>query len=144
MLSFMRQCSVLFIVLVCIALVCGCTTPSSPLQSAAPASQPASQPVVQSAAQVPGGIAKHVIIRQRSFDPDIITIKAGTTVVWTNEDPISHRVVHLPELPSDTELFHSEALYTGDTFSYTFRTPGRYYYSDPQYAGGRKPLVIVE
>jgi plastocyanin len=35
-------------------------------------------------------------------------------------------------------------LSNGDTFSYTFQTAGRYYYSSPQYAGGRKSLVIVE
>jgi plastocyanin len=140
MLSFMRKLSVLFIVLICMVLVCGCTTPSLSSQPAAPASQP----VLQSVAPVSNGIVKNVIIRQRSFDPDIITISRGTTVVWTNEDPISHRVVHLPELPSDKELFHSEALYTGDKFTYTFQTAGRYYYGDPQYAGGRKSLVIVE
>jgi plastocyanin len=139
----MKNYSVLLLVLViCIAIVCGCTVPSSPsAQPSAPASQPAA---VQPAAPASNGIVKKVVIQQRAFDPDIITIKAGTTVVWTNEDPISHRVVHLPELPSDKELFHSEPISTGGTFSYTFQTAGRYYYSDPQHAGGRKSLVIVE
>lgn len=140
----MRRLPVLFIVLACMAFVAGCTTPSSPFPPAAPATQPAYQPAAQPAAPVSSGIIKNVIIRQRSFDPDIITISPGTTVVWKNEDPISHRVVHLPELPGDKELFHSEALYTGDTFRYTFPAAGRYYYTDPQYAGGRKSLVIVQ
>jgi plastocyanin len=135
----MRELPILLIILVFSALVCGCTTPSSPLQPAAPASQP----VVQSAAPVSNGIVKNVYIRQRAFDPDIIPISPGTTVVWTNDDTVSHRVVHMPELPSDKELFHSEPLSRGDTFSYTFQSAGRYYYTDPQYAGGRKSLVIV-
>jgi len=87
---------------------------------------------------------KNVVIRQKSFDEDVITISPGTTVVWTNEDTFNHRVVHMPELPSERELFHSDLLTKGDTFSYTFQTPGRYYYSSPQYAGGRKSVVIVE
>jgi plastocyanin len=138
----MRKISVvLLIFLVCMAIICGCTIPSSsPAQPAAPASQPA---VIQTAAPASNGIVKNVDIIQRAFDPDIVTISAGTTVVWTNSDTVNHRVVHLPELPNDRELFHSEPLYKGDTFRYTFQTPGRYYYSDPQYAGGRKALVIV-
>jgi plastocyanin len=87
---------------------------------------------------------KNVEIIQSSFDPDIVTISAGTTVVWTNKDTtFNHRVVHLPELPSDKELFHSESLSYGDTFSYTFNQPGRYRYSDPQHGSGRYSLVIV-
>jgi plastocyanin len=140
----MRKLSVLLLVLlVCITITCGCTVPSvSPSQPAAPSSQPAVQPAAQSA--VPSGPVKNVDIIQRAFDPDIIRVSPGTTVVWTNKDTVNHRVVHLPELPGDRELFHSESFSKGDTFSYTFQTAGRYYYSDPQYAGGRKSLVIVE
>ena len=138
----MRKFSVLLLILlVCITIICGCTVPSSP--SSQPAA-PSSQPAVQSAAPVSNGLTKNVIIRQKAFDPDIITISPGTTVVWTNEDSFNHRVVHMPELPSEKELFHSGLLTKGDTFSYTFQTAGRYYYSSPQYAGGRKPLVIVQ
>ena len=138
----MRTCSVLIIILlVCTAIIAGCTAPSSPSSKPAVTS---SQPAVLSATMAPNGIVKNVIIRQRAFDPDIITISPGTTVVWTNEDTMAHRVAHLPELPSERELFYSEALFKGDTFSYTFRTSGRYSYSDPQIAGGRKSVVIVE
>jgi len=137
----MRTCSVLIIIfLVCTAIIAGCTVPSSPSPKPVVTS---SQPAVQSATLAPNGIVKHVIIRQRAFDPDIITVSVGTTVVWTNEDPTSHRVAHLPELPSERELFYSEPLYTGDSFRYTFQAAGRYSYSDPQIAGGRKSVVIV-
>lgn len=130
----------LLILIVCMAIICGCTIPSStPPQQAAPASQPAA---VQSAA--PAGPVKNIEIIQRAFDPDKVTISKGTTIVWTNKDTVNHRVVHLPELPSDRELFHSESLSVGQSFSYTFTQPGRYKYSDPQYAGGRTALVIVE
>jgi plastocyanin len=136
----MRELAILLIILVISALVCGCTTPSAP----APTAAPTSVQTVQTTAPVPSGPVKNVVIRQKSFDPDIVTISPGTTVVWTNEDTFNHRVVHMPELPSDRELFHSDLLTKGDTFSYTFQTSGRYYYSSPQYAGGRKSVVIVE
>lgn len=138
----MRSFSVLLLILiVCTAVICGCTVPSSPSPAA-----PASQQAVQYATAAPfsNGIVKNVIIRQRAFDPDIITISPGTTVVWTNEDTFNHRVVHLPQLPSEKELFHSELLSNGATFSYTFPTAGEYYYGDPQYGSGRSPKVIVK
>lgn len=138
----MPKISVLLIVLLVFTMIiAGCSVPSS---STSRTTAPTSLPVVQTSATVPDGIIKTVIIRQRAFDPDIITISPGTTVVWTNEDSFNHRVVHMPELPNDRELFHSELLTKGDSYSYTFRTAGRYYYSSPQYAGGRKSLVIVE
>jgi plastocyanin len=136
----MRELAILLTLLAFTALVCGCTTSSAPAQTAAPTSLQ----TVQSAAPVANGIVKNVIIRQKAFDPDIVTISPGTTVVWTNEDSFNHRVVHMPELPSERELFHSDLLTKGDTFRYTFQTAGRYYYSSPQYAGGRKSVVIVE
>jgi plastocyanin len=138
----MRTFSILlFIVLVCMAIICGCSVPSSSSsQPAAPASQPAA---VQPAAPVSGGPAATISIIASSFDPAILNIKAGTTVTWVNEDKISHRVEHLPELPGDKLLFRSESLSPGESFSYTFSQAGRYEYGDPQHAGGRTFLVIV-
>jgi plastocyanin len=56
-----------------------------------------------------------------SFGPDL-TIAAGTTVTWTNNDDVPHVVA------SDTKLFKSQALDTDDHFSYTFTKPGTYLY----------------
>ena len=57
-----------------------------------------------------------------TFAPQRITVKAGTTVTWTNDDDIPHTVA------SKTKLFKSKALDTGDKFSFTFTTPGAYEY----------------
>ena len=56
-----------------------------------------------------------------SFGPDL-TIAAGTTVTWTNNDDVPHVVA------SDTNVFKSKALDTDDRFSYTFTKPGTYSY----------------
>ena len=63
-----------------------------------------------------------VQIDQYAFLPQRITVKPGTTVTWTNDDDDSHTVA------SSNKLFKSKALDTGDKFSFTFTTPGRYDY----------------
>ena len=57
-----------------------------------------------------------------TFNPQQITVKAGTTVVWTNHDDIPHTVT------SSTQTFKSKALDIDDKFAFTFATPGRYEY----------------
>jgi plastocyanin len=57
-----------------------------------------------------------------TFNPQQITIKADTTVVWTNGDDIPHMIA------SKTGIFKSKALDTDDKFSFTFATPGTYPY----------------
>jgi plastocyanin len=57
-----------------------------------------------------------------TFGPPNLTIAAGTTVTWTNNDDVPHTVV------SDDKLFKSKALDTDDKFSFTFAKPGTYMY----------------
>lgn len=57
-----------------------------------------------------------------SFSPGTLTVAAGATVTWTNNDDVPHTVV------SEDKLFKSKALDTDDKFSYTFTKPGTYNY----------------
>ena len=61
-------------------------------------------------------------IDQFTFLPQRITVKAGTTVTWINEDDVPHTIV------SSSKVFKSKALDTADKFSFTFTTPGTYDY----------------
>ena len=63
-----------------------------------------------------------VNIDQFTFYPQRITVKAGTTVTWINEDDVPHTIV------SSSKVFKSKALDTADKFSFTFTTPGTYDY----------------
>lgn|SRR5262245_228555 len=63
-----------------------------------------------------------VQIDQFTFAPSRLTVKAGTTVTWINDDDIPHTVA------SSSKLFKSQALDTTDKFSFTFTTPGSYEY----------------
>jgi plastocyanin len=57
-----------------------------------------------------------------AFAPATLTVTAGTTVTWKNEDDSPHRI-------GDKDgTFKSAALDTDDTFSHTFAAPGEYPY----------------
>jgi amicyanin len=57
-----------------------------------------------------------------TFNPQQLTVKAGTTVTWTNRDDIPHTVAAVKR------EFKSKALDTGDAYSFTFTTPGTFAY----------------
>jgi plastocyanin len=64
-----------------------------------------------------------VSIDNFTFTPQTLTVKAGTTVTWTNKDDIPHGIA------SDKNAFaRSRALDTDDSYSVTFSTPGIYKY----------------
>ena len=57
-----------------------------------------------------------------AFAPATLTVTAGTTVTWKNEDDSPHRI------GDKNGTFKSAALDTDDTFSHTFTVPGEYAY----------------
>jgi plastocyanin len=61
-------------------------------------------------------------VKEFMFAPLELTVKAGSTVTWTNMDQEPHTVV------SDSGLFRSGALDTNESFSYRFESPGTYRY----------------
>jgi plastocyanin len=56
------------------------------------------------------------------FEPSRLTIKAGTIVNWTNRDDIPHTVA------AKNRSFKSKVMDTGESYSFTFATPGEYVY----------------
>lgn len=98
--------------------------PVAPTQAppAAPAPAP-STPPAQSAPPAPAKPAPSkvaVSISGFAFNPNTITINAGDTVVWTNNDGAVHTVKF-----SDGE---SPTIAKGDTYEKTFNTPGEFSY----------------
>ena len=78
------------------------------------------QPVEQLAAAEPNT----VVINNFSFGPQTLTVAAGTTVTWINQDEEPHTVVN----SGNPRLFKSTALDTDDKFTFTFDKPGTYTY----------------
>jgi 3',5'-cyclic-AMP phosphodiesterase len=57
-----------------------------------------------------------------AFSPKTLSVRAGTTVTWTNQDDVPHNVV------STEKKFSSAVLDTDQKFSFTFDTPGSFPY----------------
>ncbi len=71
----------------------------------------------------PGPGTVGVIIENYTFLPQSITVTAGSTVTWSNYDgAITHTST------SDTAVWDSGPLSNGQSFQYTFNTPGTYPY----------------
>ena len=62
-----------------------------------------------------------VTIDNFTFTPAEVTVKAGDTVTWTNNDDIPHTVVSAGK-------YRSKTLDTDDSFSFTFAASGDYKY----------------
>ena len=69
------------------------------------------------------GIKTDVEIKNFKFNPETVTIPAGTTVIWTNNDSTNHTVVSTTGNEMD-----SGSLNPGETFAHIFNDPGTYEY----------------
>jgi plastocyanin len=67
--------------------------------------------------------ASIVMAKDFMFAPVALTVSAGSTVTWTNQDEEPHTVV------SESGLFRSAALDTNQSFSLRFDKPGTYRYA---------------
>ena len=66
--------------------------------------------------------AAAVQIANFTFKAQVVTVKPGTTVTWTNADDIPHTVT------STSGAFKSKVLDSGDKFSFTFAKAGQFGY----------------
>jgi plastocyanin len=64
-----------------------------------------------------------IAVKDFMFTPTPLTVKAGSTVTWTNMDDEPHTVV------SDTGMFKSGGMDTNESFSYKFDKPGTYHFT---------------
>lgn len=65
-----------------------------------------------------------VSIQNFAFSPSVITVKAGTTVTWTNQDEVHHSVT----VDSGSDGPNSQLFGKGESYSYTFTKAGTYKY----------------
>lgn len=110
-------------------------TPSAQKPAAATPSRPTPVPATSPA---PAPETHAVTIQNFSFAPATLTVKVGDTVVWTQEDSVSHTVT------SDTGSELSSPLLTkGKTFAHTFTKRGTFSYHCTPHPS-MKANVIVE
>jgi len=99
----------------------------------------ANAPASRVSAAKAGSKPNQISIVNFKYVPDTLTVPAGTTVTWTNQDDMPHTVTSTVK----PRALDSEALDTDARFSYVFTEPGTYNYLcaiHPKMAG----RVIVE
>jgi plastocyanin len=77
-------------------------------------------PVINTNASAPDFQPVSISIANFAFNPKQSTVKIGTTVTWTNDDPAPHQIAG--------SIFNSQTLNTGDSYSFTFTQAGTYDY----------------
>lgn len=80
-------------------------------------------------------------LRNLRFDPDMVTIKQGTTVTWINRDSVTHTVTSGTR-NNGSGLFDSGNLNSGATFSYTFNEKGTFDYFCMPHSGMDGTIVV--
>ena len=58
------------------------------------------------------------------YDPELLTIDSGTTVVWSNDDTTIHTVTAGTPEDGPSGTFDSDIIGAGESFEYTFTTSG--------------------
>jgi plastocyanin len=129
-------------------VACGATasppagTPSGG-QPATATTGPTEQPMPTATAQpAQGGATADIAMKNISFQPGEITVKVGTTVTWTNDDPSSHTVTSGTR-GNPSGLFDSGNVGPGGTFSFTFNEAGTFDYYCKIHPG-MDGVIIVE
>jgi amicyanin len=125
-----RTIALLFacLALVVVAAGCGGDDDSGDGGSADTAEQPA--PAAD------GGSAE-VSMKDIKFDPSEVTIKAGDTVTWTNDDSVGHDVTG-----DDFKSGEPGALQNGDTFEHKFDKAGTFDYVCTVHPGMKGSVVV--
>lgn len=84
----------------------------------------------------PAASGSNVGIASMKFGPATITVKAGTTVTWTNNDNMVHTVT------ADDGSFTSGDMNYGSTYSHTFSTVGTVAYHCTYHAAMKASVVV--
>jgi plastocyanin len=74
------------------------------------------------AADIPKPVTHTVTMEATAFQPAILTVKAGDSVVWVNKDPFPHTAT------SGTGGFDSDVILPEKSWTYTPTTKGEFAY----------------
>jgi len=139
------------IVVVALVVVSGCTQPAPSQQQ--PAS-PTPTPVVahtsqQTSPSLPNTpisqapvSANTITIKNFAFDPQTLTVNAGSTVRWVNSDRVTHRIVFIDTTGRDTDV-DSNPLSASQSWSSKFDKPGTYDYYCTIHTDMKGKIIVV-
>ncbi len=95
-----------------------------------------------SAASVPAG--QVTIESDGTFSPQVIRIKSGQGVVWTNQSASTPQIAISDSADLKADLLSGTQLYSGESFSYVFTQPGTYHFYDATSPLASTNTVIVQ
>lgn len=117
----------------------------------------AAEPAAPAEAKDPAVATVQIVIDaaggcDRAYEPSVITVKAGTTVEWINQDYESHSLIssrdgnpcRRTELPPEARLMDAGSLLPRARYRLTFERPGEYPYTChlPFHRMGGKVIVV--
>jgi plastocyanin len=101
-------------------------TPTAGMAGATPATTPVTTPAT-TPTPAPGSTQVVMVITDSSgaygFSPAMLTIRAGTTVIWKNVSSAPHTITS-----DDGQAFDSGTVAVGGTYRFTFKTAGAFPY----------------
>ena len=96
-------------------------------------------PKTPSAGTVVAPAGNAVSITSAGFLPNVLSVKVGTTVTWTNSDTAAHTVT------SDTAgVFDSGPINAGATFQFTFSQAGTFTYHSTSDSGWAGTVTVTQ
>jgi len=126
---------------------CGSATPAAGAAvptTVAQAPTPTPTPTLVPATQTPAPGSTHMLMITNDsngsfgFNPSMLTIRAGTTVIWKNVSSVPHTVTS-----DDGQTFDSGNIAVGGTFKFTFENAGTYSYHCNIHPYMRATIVVV-
>jgi plastocyanin len=108
-------------------------------EEAPTASTPAEPTTSAPAAPATGGEAVEIGMRNLQFEPRDVTVKAGTTVTWKNNEEIPHNVV-----AEEGAEFESDTFGKDGTYEFEAAEPGTVKYVCTLHPGMDGTLTVEE
>jgi plastocyanin len=128
--------TVILLIAAAMLIAASCSSYSNPTTTPGIA-QTSPPPGTTSGPDFTPGKTADVSIQNFAFSPATITITAGTTVTWTNNDSTAHTIT------SDTGAFDSGNIANGKTYTHTFSQAGTFAYHCAIHSS-MKATVIVQ
>ena len=104
-------------------------------------------PTPQVTATILNQTSVSVTIQNFAFSPQYVTVSNGTTVTWTNQDPVQHQIINDPGGTGGTaalgQIFKSSPLGTGQSYSFTFTSNGTFPYHCAIHPGMTGKITVI-
>ena len=107
---------------------CGDDAPAADAPPASATEAPSASAPTTDASGATDASGTTVEIDDFGYDPETVTVAAGSTVTWTNEDATRHTVTAGSEDAPDPDRFDEEVTEQGQAVEVAFDEPGTYAY----------------